>query len=74
MEKENGSKRNPSLEDALSVQTDISSVAVFYGERRILRLNDLKQTFVVCLVMRLAYKEGRKNHYASRRTILRNTF
>ena len=31
-------------------------------------------TFVVCLVMRLEYKEGHKTHYASRRTILRTSF
>lgn len=33
MEKEKGSKRNSSLEDALSVQMDISSVAIFLQQK-----------------------------------------
>ena len=34
-------------------------------------LDELGQTFVVRLVMRLKYKDGHKTYYASRRTISR---
>ena len=39
--------------------------------RCIIRLDELGQTFVVRLVMRLEYKDGHKTNYASRRTIYR---
>jgi len=43
----------------------------FYAKvRRIIRLDELGQTFVVRLVIRLQYKDGHKKYYASRRTIL----
>ena len=35
--------------------------------------DELGQTLVVRLVMRLKYKDGHKTHYASGRTFLRNT-
>ena len=37
-------------------------------------MDELGQTFVVCLVMRLKYKDGHKTHYESRRTTFRSTF
>ena len=60
------------LEDALSVNTDNASMAVFMI-RRTIRLDELGQTIVVRLVMRLKYKDGHKKHYASGRTFFRNT-
>ena len=45
----------------------------FYTRGRNIRLDELGQTFVVRLVMRLKYKDGHKTHYASGRTFLRNT-
>ena len=44
----------------------------FQCQRRIIRLRELGQIFVVGLAMRLQYKNGPKSHYASRRTILRS--
>ena len=44
----------------------------FYTRGRIIRLDELGQTFVVHLVMRLKYKDGRKTHYACGPTFLRN--
>ena len=61
------------LEDALSVQTDNVSMAVFIYKGRIILLDELGQAFVVRPVMRLKYKDGHKTHYASGRTFLRNT-
>ena len=37
---------------------------------RIIRLDELGQTFVIRLVTRLKYKDGHKTHYASGRTFL----
>jgi hypothetical protein len=34
-----------------------------------MRLDELGQAFVVCLVMRPQDKDGHKKHYASRRTM-----
>ena len=61
------------LEDALSVQKDNASAPSLYL-RRIIRLDELGQTFLASLVMRLQYKDGHKTHYPSRQTILRNSF
>ena len=36
-----------------------------------MRLDELGQTFVVRLAMRLKYKDGHKTHYPSRRIIFR---
>ena len=48
------------LEDALSVQTDkFMRLWPFLYEGRIIRLDELGQTFVVRLNMRLKYKDGR---------------
>ena len=55
------------LKDALYVQTDNASMAVLVRDAL------FGQTFVVRLVMHLKYKDGRKTHYASGRTFLRNT-
>ena len=60
------------LEDALSVQKDNASAPSLYL-RRIIRLDELGQTFLVRLVMRLQYKDGHKMHYPSKQTILRNS-
>ena len=57
------------LEDALSVQKDNASALSLYL-RRIIRLDELGQTVLACLVMRLQYKDGHKTHYPSRQTIL----
>ena len=59
------------LEDALSVQKDNASSPFLYL-RPIIRLDELGQTFVVRLVMRLWHKDGHKTYYTSRRAILRN--
>ena len=59
------------LEDTLFVQKDNASSPFLY-ERRIIRLDELGQTFEVSLVMRLECKDGHKTHYPCRRTILRN--
>ena len=45
----------------------------FYTRGRLIRLDELGQTFVVRLVMRLKYKDGYKTYYACGRTFLRNT-
>ena len=45
----------------------------FHTRGLIIRLDELGQTFVVRLVMRLKYKDGHKTHYAFGRTFLRNT-
>ena len=45
----------------------------FSTRGRIIRLDELGQTFVVRLVMRLKYKDGRKTYYAFGGTFLRNT-
>ena len=60
------------LEDPLSVQTDMLLWPFLY-QGLIIRLDELGQTFVVRMVMRLKYKDGHKTHYASGRTFLRNT-
>ena len=44
----------------------------FYTRGRIIRLEELGQTFVVHVVMRLKYTDGHKKHYASGQTFLRN--
>ena len=46
----------------------------FLYKGRIIRLNELGQTLVVRLVMRLKYKDGHKTHYASGQTFLRNIY
>ena len=43
----------------------------FLYQRRIVRLDELGQTLVVHLVMRLEYKDVHKTHYASGPTFLR---
>ena len=43
----------------------------FYTRRRIIRLDELGQTFVVRLVMPVKYKDGHETHYPSRPTIFR---
>ena len=45
----------------------------FYTRGRNIRLDELRQTFVVRLVMRLKHKDGHKTYYAFGRTFLRNT-
>ena len=45
----------------------------FYTRGRIIRLDELGQTFVVGLVMRLKHKDGHKTYCAFERTFLRNT-
>ena len=45
----------------------------FYTRGRNIRLDELGQTFVVRLVMRLKHKDGHKTYYAFGRTFLRNT-
>ena len=45
----------------------------FYTRGRIIRLDELGQTFVVGLVMRLKHKDGHKKYCAFERTFLRNT-
>ena len=37
----------------------------FLYKGRIIRLDELGQTFVVCLFMRLRCKDGHKTHYAA---------
>ena len=49
---------------------DIYRIGRFYIRGRIIRLDELGQTFVVRLLMRLQNKDGHKT-YASRRTIYR---
>ena len=56
----------------LCVQKDNASAPSLYL-RRIIRLDELGQTFLARLVMRLQYKDGHKTHYPSRQTILRNS-
>ena len=58
------------LEDALSVQKDNASAPSLYL-RCIVCPDELGQTFLARLVMRLQYKDGYKTHYRSRQTILR---
>ena len=57
------------LEDALSVQKGNVSSPFLY-ERRIIRLDQLGQTFIDRLIMSLKYEDEHKTHYASRRIIL----
>ena len=45
----------------------------FYTRGRNIRLDELGQTFVVRLVMRLKHKDAHKTYYAFGRTFLRNT-
>ena len=52
-------------EDALSVQKDNASEPSLYL-RCIIRLDNLGQTFLSRLVMRLQYKDGHKTHYPPR--------
>ena len=47
-----------------------SNIGRFYTRGRIMRLDELGQTFVIRLVIRLKYKDGHKTHYPSRRAIL----
>ena len=56
------------LEEALSVQKDNASALSSYL-RRIIHLDELGQTFLARLVMRLQYKDGHKTYYPSRQTI-----
>ena len=44
----------------------------YYTRGRIIRLDELGQTFVVGRIMRLWYKDGHKKHYASGRTVFHN--
>ena len=56
------------LEDVLSVKMDNASMVVF-----ILGTHYPPGRTLVRLVMRLKYKDRHKTHYASGRTVLRNT-
>ena len=50
------------------------NIGPFYTRGRIIRLDELGQTFVVRLVLRLqynVYNDGQKSHYSSRRFIFR---
>ena len=53
-----------SLSPAYVLETDCNSL--LYTRRRIARLDELVQTFVVRLDMRLKYKDGNRTHYPSR--------
>ena len=46
-------------------------LAAFYIRRRIIHLDELGQTFVVRLAIRLQYKDGQKTHYLSGQIIFR---
>ena len=46
----------------------------FYTRGRIIRLDELGQTFVARMVMRLKYKDEHKTHYASGRTVTAKYF
>ena len=47
----------------------LSKLWIFYTRGRIIRPDELRQTFVVRLVIRLYYKDGHKTHYLSGRAI-----
>lgn len=61
------------LKNALSVKKDDASSSFLYL-RRIIRLDELEQTFVVrrSVYATLVSKDGHKTQYTSKRTILRN--
>ena len=43
------------------------AICRFYTKRRIIRVDELGQTFVSRLVMRALYKDGYKKHRSTRR-------